>query len=70
MHPLAHYIFQKLEEELESELNGDFEEIVLALMMTSTQYDAYCLHDAIEGLGTTESVLIGILSTRSPQVKT
>ena len=37
-------------------------------MMTPTEYDAHCLHDAIVGLGTTESVLIGILSTRKPQV--
>ena len=37
-------------------------------MMTPTEYDAYCLHDAVKGIGTTESVLIGILCTRTAQV--
>ncbi|KAI0211477.1 Annexin A13 [Lamellibrachia satsuma] len=56
-----------LMEKLESELSGDFEEVILALMMTPTEYDAYCLHDAIDGLGTSEATLIGILCTRSPK---
>ena len=60
---------QDLMDELESELSGEFEEVILAMMMAPTEYDAYCLHDAIDGLGTSESMLIGILCTRSPRVR-
>ena len=56
-------------DKLESELSGEFEEVILALMMTPTEYDAYCLHDAIDGLGTSEATLIGILCTRSSKVR-
>lgn len=55
--------------ELQSELTGDFEEIILALMMTPVEYDAYCLHDAMDGMGTTESTLIGIICTRNAKVR-
>ena len=60
--------FQDLEEELAGELSGDFEELILALMRTPEEYDAHCLHDAMEGLGTNEAALIGILCTRNNQV--
>ena len=59
---------QDLPQELESELAGDFEELILALMMTPTEYDTYCLHDAMDGLGTREAALIGILTTRNATV--
>ncbi|XP_076095698.1 annexin A6-like [Mytilus galloprovincialis] len=58
-----------LAKELQSELTGDFEEIILALMMTPVEYDAYCLHDAMDGMGTTESTLIGIICTRNAKEK-
>ncbi|XP_071159420.1 annexin A6-like isoform X6 [Mytilus edulis] len=58
-----------LAKELQSELTGDFEEIILALMMTPVEYDAYCLHDAMNGMGTTESTLIGIICTRNAKEK-
>ncbi|KAK3609682.1 hypothetical protein CHS0354_017534 [Potamilus streckersoni] len=51
--------------ELEEELQGDFEEIVLALMMMPHEYDAYCVHEAVEGLGTSDATLLGIIGTRS-----
>jgi len=52
-------------EELKSELRGDFENLVLALMMPPANYDAYQLHKAMAGLGTKEHVLIEIMTTRS-----
>ncbi|CAC5391595.1 Annexin A7,Putative annexin A2-like protein,Annexin-B12,Annexin A6,Annexin A1,Annexin A11,Annexin A8,Annexin A2,Annexin A3,Annexin B10,Annexin A8-like protein 1,Annexin A5,Annexin A13,Annexin A2-A,Annexin A4 [Mytilus coruscus] len=58
-----------LASELQSELTGDFEEIILALMMTPVEYDAYCLHEAMDGMGTTESTLIGIICTRNAKEK-
>jgi hypothetical protein len=37
-------------------------------MMTPVEYDAYCLHEAMDGLGTTEATLIGIICTRNAKV--
>ena len=54
--------------DLKSELSGDLQEVILGLMMTSSEYDVDCLHEAMSGLGTDESMLIGILATRTPQV--
>ena len=54
--------------DLESELQGDTEEIVFALLMTPTEYDAYVVHKAVEEMGTSELTLIGILCTRSSKV--
>ena len=53
---------------MRDELSGDFEEVIVALLMSSSQYDAYCLHEAMDGLGTDETVLNGILTSRSAQV--
>jgi hypothetical protein len=38
-------------------------------MMTPVEYDAYCLHEAMDGLGTTEATLIGIICTRNAKVR-
>lgn len=63
------YLVQDLVEDLKSELSGDFEELILALMMTPLEYEAYCLNDALRGLGTDEAALLGMLLTRTPQVQ-
>ncbi|XP_045159545.1 annexin A13-like isoform X1 [Mercenaria mercenaria] len=52
-------------EDLISELTGDLEEVVCALMTKPREYDAKMLHDAICGAGTDEYTLIGILCTRT-----
>uniref|UniRef100_A0A914DVH5 Annexin n=1 Tax=Acrobeloides nanus TaxID=290746 RepID=A0A914DVH5_9BILA len=51
--------------DLKSELSGDFEELILALMEPSAVYDAKQLRKAMVGLGTKESVLIEIMCSRT-----
>ncbi|KAL4002153.1 Annexin family protein [Acanthocheilonema viteae] len=50
---------------LKSELHGDFEDVILALMMTPSEYDARKIHHAIFGIGTKEKILIEIICSRT-----
>ena len=36
-----------LDEDLKSELNGDFEDVIIALIEPKVEYDAQCLKNAI-----------------------
>ncbi|KAJ6661786.1 hypothetical protein lerEdw1_013308 [Lerista edwardsae] len=53
--------------DLKSELSGNMEELILALFMPTTYYDAWSLRHAMKGAGTQEKVLIEILCTRTNQ---
>nr|XP_060625044.1 annexin A11 [Anolis sagrei ordinatus] len=51
--------------DLKSELSGNFERAILAMMKTPVQFDVYEIKDAIKGAGTDEACLIEILASRS-----
>ncbi|KAI4555437.1 hypothetical protein MJG53_019127 [Ovis ammon polii x Ovis aries] len=51
--------------DLKSELSGNFEKTILALMKTPVLFDACEIKEAIKGAGTDEACLIEILASRS-----
>ncbi|NXY62885.1 ANX11 protein, partial [Callaeas wilsoni] len=51
--------------DLKSELSGNFEKTILAMMKTPVMFDAYEIKEAIKGVGTDENCLIEILASRS-----
>uniref|UniRef100_A0A673WLP6 Annexin n=1 Tax=Salmo trutta TaxID=8032 RepID=A0A673WLP6_SALTR len=54
-----------LTDDLKGELTGNFENVVLGLLMTAPVYDAYELRNAMKGAGTEEAALIDILASRT-----
>ncbi|XP_036384775.1 annexin A4-like isoform X2 [Megalops cyprinoides] len=56
---------KELADDLKSELTGNFEKVVLGLLMPAPVYDAHELRYAIKGAGTDEACLIDILASRT-----
>nr|CAB3222080.1 annexin-B12-like [Phallusia mammillata] len=54
-------------DDIKKTFTGNFELLARGLLMKPLEFDAYCLHKSMIGLGTHESVLIEILVTRSNQ---
>jgi len=55
--------------ELTSELSGDIERLVTAMMTLPLEYDARCIHVALHGLSANVTSLVTILATSSDQVR-
>jgi hypothetical protein len=53
--------------DLHSELSGSFRDTIEALMMTPSEFDAFSLRKAVQGLGTDEGALIDLLNTRTSE---
>lgn len=47
---------------MKSELRGNFEDVIIALMTEPVEYQSKQLHKAISGLGTDEATIVEILS--------
>lgn len=66
---IATYFTNELErdlvEDLKGELGGNFENVIVALMMSPDQYLCKELNAAMEGAGTDERVLVEILCTKT-----
>ncbi|XP_064421596.1 annexin A4 [Latimeria chalumnae] len=54
-------------DDLKSELSGNFKKVIVGLMMTAPEYDAYELREAMKGAATDEGCLIEILASHSNQ---
>ena len=52
-------------DDLKSELGGNLETAVVAIMYTEAEYDAHLLRHAMKGVGTEESELIHVLAGRT-----
>lgn len=70
IYPLWFACTQDLVDDIKSELSGDFEKTVLALLMPPSHYLASEVKRAIKGLGTDEAVLVEIICTRTNEQMT
>ncbi|CAL8405864.1 unnamed protein product [Arctogadus glacialis] len=58
---------KSLADDLDSELSGNFQTVVLGLLMLAPVYDAHELRTSMKGAGTEEAALIDILASRTTE---
>jgi len=58
-------IGRDLIKDIKSETNGNYENILLALIYEPAEYDAMLIRKAVKGMGTNEGLLSEVLATRS-----
>ncbi|XP_060565364.1 annexin A13-like [Ruditapes philippinarum] len=61
------HFLRVLGKDIQDELSGHFEKLCLYLLLPRPHFQAYCLHQAMDGLGTDETTLIEILCTCTNQ---
>ncbi|XP_070545040.1 annexin A13-like isoform X1 [Ptychodera flava] len=54
---------QNLEDDIVGDTSGNFCKVLVGLLRTPADFDAECVRSAIEGFGTNEDALIGVLCT-------
>ncbi|CAG5115875.1 unnamed protein product, partial [Candidula unifasciata] len=54
-----------LVKDLDAELSGIYQDLMLALLMPPLEYDAFCLNKAMKGTGTDETTLISLICSKS-----
>ena len=60
--------FQDAVQDMRSEFKGDYKDVCVALLQDQATQDAELLNYSVKGLGTNETALIHVLSSRSPKV--
>lgn len=53
--------------DIKDECGGDFEDMLVALLMDRAEYDAMCIMEACKGIGTSENIISEILCTRTAE---
>ena len=56
---------KELSDDLKGDTSGNFQKLLTALLMTPVEFDCMEMRKAIQGLGTDDSTLIEILTSRS-----
>lgn len=65
MHYISFQCLQDLIDNIKSELSGDFEKVIVGLLMTPADFDAFSIRSAVRGAGTDEGALVEVLASRT-----
>lgn len=55
-----------LEEAMSADVSGNFQDLFIALLMRPAEYDAYCINEAVSGIGTNAAMLTEVMCTLQP----
>ncbi|XP_014679635.1 PREDICTED: annexin-B12-like [Priapulus caudatus] len=60
----SRFLKDLLEEARSAELSGNFQELAIALLMQTADYDAHCISEAVSGIGTNAAMLTEVMCTQ------